>query len=125
MSSFADWFDPNSAGGILAVVFGFGAGIQALEFLTTLAATAPVVAGAVVIGLGILAFSVWGAHSGILNPEESDGGETTHERDPLVLLKQRYARGELSEAEFEHRVSTLLNTEDISESRSEAKLETA
>ncbi|WP_236639868.1 SHOCT domain-containing protein [Salinigranum halophilum] len=57
-----------------------------------------------------------------------DGGDTgddsTHQRDPLEKLKQRYADGELSDAEFEERLDTLLDADRRAESTGEtARLE--
>jgi hypothetical protein len=57
-----------------------------------------------------------------------DGGDTgddsTDQRDPLEKLKQRYADGELSDAEFEERLDTLLDADRRAESTGEtARLE--
>lgn len=49
----------------------------------------------------------------------SDGSESTgspEQRDPLEKLKQRYAEGEISEAEFEKRLETLLDADYQAES---------
>lgn len=45
---------------------------------------------------------------------EADGAdeESPESDDPLEVLRDRYARGEISEAEFERRVERLLETED-------------
>jgi len=40
--------------------------------------------------------------------------EERDENDPLAILRERYARGELTEAEFERRVERLLETESES-----------
>ena len=40
--------------------------------------------------------------------------EEHDENDPLAILRERYARGELTEAEFERRVERLLETESES-----------
>jgi uncharacterized membrane protein len=42
----------------------------------------------------------------------ADEEETTASDDPLEALRDRYARGELTEAEFERKVERLLETED-------------
>ena len=126
MGSLADWFDPHSASGILAVIFGFGAAIQALEFLTTLAATDPLTAVVAVVYLGLFALFVWMAVHNVTSADETDGEETTGERGALAVLKERYARGELSEAEFERRVKLLLDVDELAgDNHSEAELETA
>lgn len=126
MGSLADWFDPHSASGILAVVFGFGAAIQALELLTTLASTAPPVAGLVVIFLGFFAYIAWATvHNEELGDDETDTEESTRDRDALAVLKERYARGELSETEFERRVKLLLDVDELAGDDRERELETA
>lgn len=126
MGDLADWFDPNSAGGILAVIFGFVVVLQILEFFTTLAATAPVVAGVAVFAIALLGALTWMiARNGASETSREDGEREDRESDPLTVLKQRYARGELSEAEFERRLGTLLDTDDHVRTDSEAELERA
>jgi uncharacterized membrane protein len=39
--------------------------------------------------------------------------EATATADPLEALRERYARGELTEAEFERKLERLLETEDL------------
>lgn len=48
----------------------------------------------------------------ILTYYDEDADESA-ETDPLAMLRERYARGELTEAEFERRLDRLLETEDI------------
>jgi uncharacterized membrane protein len=43
----------------------------------------------------------------------SDSAETDSDDGPLATLRDRYARGEIDETEFERRVERLLETEDI------------
>ena len=50
--------------------------------------------------------------------DESAGDET---EDALEALRQRYARGEISETEFEHRVERLLETESVADARKYAE----
>lgn len=42
-------------------------------------------------------------------------GDGTAERDPLDALRDRYARGEIDEAEFERRLDDLLKTETVAD----------
>lgn len=42
-----------------------------------------------------------------------DGESGSSEEDPLAVLRDRYARDEISEAEFERKVDRLLETEDV------------
>lgn len=50
-------------------------------------------------------------------------GERKDDRDPFEVLRDRYARGELSEAEFEERVDRLLGSEAETRTRSAAERE--
>ena len=101
MSDFTDWFDPNSAGGILAVIFGFG-------LLISLASEAPLV----LLGLGTLVFLAWAGTR--LDVFGTDGQtEQVEDHDPLKVLQERYARGEISEEEFEQRLTTVLNADEL------------
>ncbi|HKL29764.1 MAG TPA: SHOCT domain-containing protein [Natrialbaceae archaeon] len=43
----------------------------------------------------------------------SERDESTTEDDPLEVLRERYAKGEISESEFERQVEKLLATEDV------------
>jgi uncharacterized membrane protein len=44
---------------------------------------------------------------------ESADGRSQHDRDdPLATLRERYARGEIDDVEFERRVERLVETED-------------
>jgi len=49
----------------------------------------------------------------ILATYAEEAGEDAAAEDPLETLRGQYARGELSETEFEHRVERLLETEDL------------
>jgi hypothetical protein len=48
------------------------------------------------------------------------GGEGTDGTDPVDELRDRYARGEIDEAEFERRLEGLLETEDVDAADQEA-----
>lgn len=53
------------------------------------------------------------------NAEEMDTGAETE--DALEELRQRYARGEFTDEEFERRVERLLETETVSDAREHAE----
>jgi uncharacterized membrane protein len=44
---------------------------------------------------------------------DDENEDTSSEDDPIATLRERYARGELTDAEFERRVEHLLETESI------------
>lgn len=112
MSGFDDWFDPNSRGGVLAVIFTF-------VVVMALATQAP----GVLVVLATLAFLGWvGVRSGLLErSHESDAVDAT---DPFVTLQQRYASGELSKEEFERRVDELLSVDARAGRDNDRELET-
>ena len=103
--SFLGEVDPDSEAGKAMTVFGllFGSGV-----LVALAAEVPFV----LLGLGILAFLAWaGTHTGVF--AGSDNSERAQEPDPAALFQERSARGELSDEEFEHRLTTILETDEL------------
>lgn len=79
-------------------------------------------AGAVSVAV-LLVFSLWVVgrwlRLRLTNHSGADSGETggkSDEPDPLDRLKQRYANDELSDAEFEARLDTLLDADRRAES---------
>ena len=80
------------------------------------------IAGAVTVAI-LLVFSLWVAVRWIrlrlMAPSTEDGDQNTDDtehQEPLDRLKQRYANGELSDAEFEERLDTLLDADRRAES---------
>lgn len=117
MSRLDDWDDPMSTFVLIMLIFGFST-------LMILADVAPLLAVALVVLLGIGTVSVL-AWTGIHLDMFNNSREETREQDPLSVLKERYARGEISEEEFEHRVTMLLDVNEIAGDTQEAELEKA
>ena len=118
MGRLKDRVGPSTA--VVVLILAFAAGIMALyilgNFLITLTATAPIVAGILMLALVFLALM---AIAGFYSDETDDEGEASPERDSLTMLKERYARGEISEEEFEHQVAMLLNVDAIAKEEQE------
>jgi hypothetical protein len=54
-------------------------------------------------------------------PEHEDASASGADDDPLARLKRRYADGELSDAEFEARLDTLLDADSRAESAEDVR----
>lgn len=108
MSYLEDWDDPMSSITILGIIFGF-------TFLVVLVVKMPLAAAAV-IGIGLAAVLWW-----VFN--RSTTADVDVERDPLTVLKERYARGDISEEAFEHQVTTLLDVDEIADRKYEFETE--
>lgn len=68
-----------------------------------------------IIGFGVVLPTATGLAATKRTENSQDGTNRRDNRgedDALATLRQRYARGELSDAEFEHQVERLLETED-------------
>ena len=122
MSHLDDWYGEIT---VVALLLAFGAGMVALyvlgNFFVTLTATAPIVAGMVMFGIVfVAAMAAADVYSDTTDSEE----EASPERDSLAVLKERYARGELSEEEFEHKVTMLLDVDEIASEKHESELVT-
>jgi len=103
--SFLDEPDPESEAGKGLIVFGI---VFSAVIIMALIAEAPLV----LLGLGILVFLAWaGTRLGVFTA--NDETTRTDEPDPVAVLQERYARGELSEEEFEHRLTTILETDEL------------
>ena len=99
---------------VLVALMIFSIPILAILFpvLIVLIAEAPwLLAGALMLGfVGLTFVGLMATRSGYL-PGTDD--EETEEVDPLTTLQDRYAAGEISEAEFEHQVERILETDEI------------
>lgn len=62
-----------------------------------------------------LGFLAWvGIRTGLLTANERAADETADpERDPLTVLQERYAAGEISESEFERRLERILESDEL------------
>jgi uncharacterized membrane protein len=75
----------------------------------------------VTVGLGLVGVVWW-----VSNRSDATDGEeeATRDRDPLSVLKERYARGDISEETFEQQVTMLLNVDEIADSERDADIMT-
>jgi uncharacterized membrane protein len=100
--------DEGTGAALLALAVGVPvAGALLLSGTVTGAALTVLIVGTIAVSL-VLADRI---------EDEEDGSDTDAEPDPLESLRDRYARGELTEDEFERRVERLLETEDRSAAR--------
>jgi uncharacterized membrane protein len=91
-----------------AVIVGMVMAVPILAILATQAQAA-------LLTLVVVGFLAWaGVRSGVLAKDE-EGDQTTTDADPLATLQERYAAGELSEAEFEARLDKLLESDQRAE----------
>ena len=85
MGRLKDRVGPSTA--VVVLILAFAAGIMALyilgNFLITLTATAPIVAGILMLALVFLALM---AIAGFYSDETDDEGEASPERDSLTML---------------------------------------
>jgi len=85
------------------------------------------VPGAVTVGAGILALLVlWPVYLSLIGKIDSSSeyganktGTKSDDKDPLAILKREYARGNVSQEEFERRLETLLGTDAVTENNRE------
>lgn len=95
--------DRHTQGFVFVVLF-----LVVLPVVVILSQIAPYVL-TTAIGVGFLAWLI--AHTGVLSG--SDDGEAVEHADPMETLRERYARGDVDEAEFERRLDRLVETEDL------------
>lgn len=94
-------------GEFLGFFLVFGADII---LVVVLLAVAGIVSGSVAVAVTALILGVYGGWLGLRWRQLQDNGKAD-QPDPLETLKDRYAAGELSDAEFERRLDRLLDTE--------------
>lgn len=106
MGEILDWAGENPHVSVPAIVFGsvFGVGL-----IVSLAAISPFA----LVAIASLVFFAWlVVRTGALTDNTGDDPEPVPRPDPITELERRYVRGEISESEFEHRLSTLLDADE-------------
>lgn len=104
------------AGGVTALVLGGAFGLSALDLSWAWVVYPLGFGGLLPLALGAAGRyerrerSGQRSHSGARTAETAEG-------TALEALRGRYARGEIDEAEFEHRVERLLRTETLTDAR--------
>jgi len=77
------------------------------------------------VGFGGLLPMALGAARLYRRRRESDSRPTSEDDDALATLRQRYARGDITDGEFERQVERLLETEDSATARERVDRERA
>lgn len=106
MSDVLEWAGENPHASVPAIVFGsvFGVGL-----IVSLAAISPFA----LVTIATLVFFAWlVVRTGALAGGSGSEPERPSQPHPITELERRYVRGEISEEEFEHRLSTLLDAEE-------------
>lgn len=106
MSDILDWAGKNPHVSVPAIVFGsvFGVGL-----IVSLAAISPFA----LVAIASLVFFAWlVVRTGALAGPTEDDPEPVSQPDPITELERRYVRGEITEEEFEHRLTTLLDADE-------------
>jgi uncharacterized membrane protein len=67
----------------------------------------------------------WGDEDGVVSAPEPDRETTADEDDALATLRERYARGELTDEQFERKVEQLLETETLESAEDRNRTRTA
>jgi uncharacterized membrane protein len=110
MSDWSSWFTDNPGVAVVALFFGGVFAVSALAlligFLITLSGISPVLGFA-----GLVTILLFG-YFGLRYVQESTETADQTAVDPVTELEGRYVRGELSDEEFEHRLNTIIETED-------------
>jgi len=75
------------------------------------------------VGFGGLLPMAVGAARLYRRRQETDGRPASEDDDALATLRERYAQGDLTDAEFERQVERLLETEDSATARQEVDRE--
>lgn len=94
-------------------------GIVAVSIVATLLGLGMLASGQILafgpLLLGVLGFVYLKTDSDPIDQwlNARDGASTDTEVDALTVLRRRYARGELDQAEFERRLDDLLETETV------------
>lgn len=103
------------AGVVIALIFLVGFGLLALDFAWFWVAFPVGFAGVLPAALALakLYENRQAEAEASLDPAVSDA-----DSEALATLRARYARGDLDEAEFEHRLERLLETENVDDARS-------
>lgn len=111
MDRWLSWLQEHPFGGALLILAGGGIGLAVLSVLLVpvfILAEANAVLGFVAF-LMLLVMSGFGIQQ--LRPA-ADDSESAEAVDPVTELEGRYVRGELTDEEFEHRLDTIVETED-------------
>lgn len=104
ISRIRKWYDRNPVDVVLVIsfslllIFGWGQLSSLIGW---------VILGAYLIDRGLKFFR------GAGSTEESEDEQTETEADPLAELRNRYARGEIGEEEFERKLDRLMETEGM------------
>lgn len=114
MSDWSSWLKSNQAMAVIVLIFGGFVAIAMFALVVGLVITlSGINAG---LGFSALFMLLIVGYLGLQYVEDdtAENIETTATEavDPVTELEGQYVRGELSDKEFEHRLETILETED-------------
>ncbi|AGB38934.1 SHOCT domain-containing protein [Natronococcus occultus] len=105
----------SDGGYSLTEIFAIKFVLADIVIIAALLFAGPIYAVAITVLLVISVFLVWYLTERVGSDEDADAQPAPEPADPVTELQNRYAAGELSEAEFEAKLERLLDSNERAE----------